>query len=225
MILCKMKTKMVLLILIAVLVQACSNSGTMNGRGTNTANSRSGNGAVNGGGGGAGSVPVRQASCTGDTFGWISANGAGNFAQAIEDFVSVDLPPGDMGTVSLDYGIQVQFEAIFSIQGQLLSRDAFVQILINDSKVGEIDVATGKPIPPYEVTIYQATSGSFNPSTGRYTIVFEDEFGSITVEGNNQGQDFVGTVKFQNKVAFDGGAGRGGTLGSIRVPKCSLVIQ
>ncbi len=216
-----MKTNLIFLILIGILSQACSGPVTNNGRGTNSANRSSG---VVGG-----QNIVQQSACQTDSSGWIYDDGSGQFQQRLESFVSVSLAPGNLGEVDTSYGsptsVQVQMQAIFTAQGQFIPQDAFLEITINDSRVGEVDVTTGEAIEPYMVSLSQASSGSYNPTTRMYRIDFQDEYGKVIIEGSIQNNDFLGSVRFENFVSWNGASGQSGYLGIIRVPKCSLVVQ
>jgi hypothetical protein len=217
-----MKTRFAILILVGILSQACSGPVTNSGRGSNNSN-RGASGVV----GGQSALP--QSACQSDYMGWIYDDGSGQFASRLDSFVSVSLAPGNLGDVEATYGaasgVEVQMQAIFTQQGQFISQDAFLEIVINDSRVGEVDVTTGEAIEPYVVSLAQATAGSYNPATRQYQITYQDDYGRVIVEGAIQGSEFVGIIRFQNNVSWDGSSGQSGTLGMIRVPACSIVVQ
>jgi hypothetical protein len=146
----------------------------------------------------------------------------------VQSFVSVSLQPGELGLISggvSGSSVEVQMQARFTQQGQFISKDSFIEITINDSLVGAMDSETGEPIEPYVVFLDQAVQGNYNSSSGQYQMTFQDDYGSIVVEGSIQGTEFIGLVKFQNAVSWDGSNGQSGILGKIRVPACSIAVQ
>ena len=218
-----MKKKMFFLILLGLVSQACSGPVTNSGRGVGGASSRGASSATSG------QNLVGRSACASNSIGWIYDDGSGQFQSRLQSFVSVSLEPGDLGPVSGWDGsgsdVEVQMQARFTQQGQFIAQDSFLEITIYDSFVGQTDSSTGEPIEPYVVSLEQASQGSYNSTTGQYQITYQDEYGSVLVEGSVQGSEFVGVVKFQNFVSWNGASGQSGVLGTIRVPSCSISIQ
>ncbi|MNT28313.1 hypothetical protein D3C72_1639920 [compost metagenome] len=89
--------------------------------------------------------------------------------------------------------------------------------------VGTINPTTGKAITAYPIDFSVAKSGSYNKAAGTFTVVFEDNYGSVSFEGTVKGSVAQGSVKYANKSNVNGGAAKSGTLGSFTINTCSLI--
>jgi hypothetical protein len=184
------------------------------------------NGGVDGGNGSAGGgFPT---SCSSTTVGKIydPAGGATtNFESQVKAFVSATLNPTLLGTVSGDInastGIDLKGSWNFDAAGALVTTGAAVSIEIFDSYVGT--VSGGETILPYTIDFGSAASGSLNRTTGKFTVVFRDKYGSITFDGTKGSTYSEGTVTFANSTAVSGYSPASGTLGSFKINNCALI--
>jgi hypothetical protein len=148
-----------------------------------------------------------------------------SFESQVKDFVSATLDPESFGTISGNIndrtGLDINLSLPFDSSGNLIIASAEISIKIVDSFVGQN--YQGTVVAPYYVTFSQAKSGSYNRNTRQVTAVFEDEYGSITISGSTDGQQYVtGTVSYQNYKSVVGTA-KAGTLGAFKTYTCATI--
>lgn len=214
---------------IAILILMLSSSGlvacSQNDLSTVRTASNGGTGG-NGSAGGGGGFPT---SCSSTTVGKIydpAGGGSTAFEQQVKSFVSATLNPTLLGSVSGDInaatGIDLKGSWSFDSSGSLVLAGAAVSIEIFDSYVGTTDSA-GETILPYTIDFSSAASGSLNRTTGQFTVVFRDSYGSITFTGTKGSTYSEGTVTFANTTAVSGYSPASGTLGSFKINNCALI--
>ena len=200
---------------------ACSQEGFSTIRTASNTSAGGGNGAAGGG-----AFPT---SCSATTVGKIydPAGGASTaFDAQVKSFVSATLNPTLLGSVSGDInastGIDLKGSWTFDAAGALVSTGAAVSVEIFDSYVGTKD-SDGETILPYTIDFSSAFSGSLNRTTGQFTVVFKDGYGSITFTGIKGATYSEGTVTFANSTAVSGYSPASGTLGSFKINNCALI--
>lgn len=183
------------------------------------------NGATGGNGSAGGGF---QTSCSSTTVGKIydpAGASSTTFESQVKAFVSATLNPTLLGSVSGDInaktGIDLKGSWTFDASGNLTTTGAAVSIEIFDSYVGT--VSNGETILPYTIDFSSAASGSINRTTGQFTVVFRDSYGSIAFAGTKGSTYSEGTVTFANTTAVSGYSAASGTLGSFKINNCALI--
>ncbi|MNL20971.1 hypothetical protein D3C87_1422430 [compost metagenome] len=191
-----------------------------------TVRTASNGGATGGNGSAGGGFPT---SCSSTTVGKIydpAGAASAGFDSQVKAFVSATLNPTLLGSVSGDInaatGIDLKGSWSFDSTGSLVLSGAAVSIEIFDSYVGTKD-SNGETILPYTIDFSSASSGSINRSTGQFTVVFRDSYGSITFTGTKGSTYSEGTVTFANTTAVSGYSPASGTLGSFKINNCALI--
>jgi hypothetical protein len=119
---------------------------------------------------------------------------------------------------------KVNFSArfIFDANGILNPTGSGILLQVIDSYVGM--VVDGRIIPPYELNFKNAKGGSYDRSTGKISVQFEDSFGNLTVVGQDNGQMVTGAIYFQNyKNIVTNQQPAQGNLGSFSIPRAVLM--
>lgn len=171
--------------------------------------------------------------CGSDTsklWGKIYGSSAGNnFEIQVKAFVSATLNPNELGSISGDINAKtgVDFKGLFKFDSanQLVADASSIAIKIFDSYANTTQ--NGQFIPPYEFSFSKAKSGSINRNTRQINVVFEDEYGSITINGSYNDLSANGTVNgvvtFKNYKAVSGYTPQSGTLGSFTAYACAMI--
>ncbi|KYG64065.1 hypothetical protein AZI86_14775 [Bdellovibrio bacteriovorus] len=146
------------------------------------------------------------------------------FEEQVKAFVSATLDPEALGTISgnINDATGIDFTASFPFDSnnQLIAAQASISIKIFDSYAKT--TYNGQVVPPYEVAFSQAKSGTINRNTRQINVVFEDEFGSITLTGTYDGSMVNGKVSFNNYKALKGSP-QSGQLGDFRIYQCAMI--
>lgn len=210
---------------ILILVLASSGLVACSQEGFSTVRTASNGGATGGNGSAGGGFPT---SCSATTVGKIydpAGASSTTFESQVKAFVSATLNPTLLGSVSGDInaatGIDLKGSWTFDASGNLVTTGAAVSIEIFDSYVGT--VSGGETILPYTIDFSSAASGSINRTTGQFTVVFRDSYGSITFAGTKGSTYSEGTVTFANTTAVSGYSPASGTLGSFKINNCALI--
>ena len=178
--------------------------------------------------GGNGSGIVAQNTCgnTAQAVGKIydSQSYGSRFEEQVKAFVSATLDPEALGTISggIADATGVDFTASFPFDSnnQLIAAQASISIKIFDSYAKT--TYNGQVVPPYEVAFTQAKSGTINRNTRQINVVFEDEFGSITINGTFDGNMVTGKVSFNNYKSVKGSP-QSGQLGDFKIYQCAMI--
>lgn len=209
------KSVMGILVLAALTLSACAKKEDSFGR---TAD-RTGNGITQ---------ANQTVNCQNASQAWgkiYDQNNSANFETQVKAFVSATLDPNSLGSISgnINDATGVDFNGLFKFDsaGKLIPESSSITIRIFDSYVKQ--VIDGKTVQPYDVTFTQAKSGTINRNTRQINVLFEDEYGSITITGTYDGQIVQGTVAFRNSVAVTGYTPQSGTLGSFRNYQCAMI--
>ncbi|MEN0057387.1 MAG: hypothetical protein AAGB31_01025 [Bdellovibrio sp.] len=153
------------------------------------------------------------------------ASGSSQFETQVKGFVSATLDPQSLGTISGDInsstGIDFSGAFTFDSSGNLVTASSSLLIKIFDSYVGQ--VYSGETVEPYVIEFSSASSGTINRSTGVFSVVFQDSYGSITFSGTVRNQQASGTVSYQNFTAVSGYSVSSGALGDFLIYTCALI--
>jgi hypothetical protein len=148
------------------------------------------------------------------------------FQQATEGFVSATMDPSTLGRVSGEaaQNTGVRFGGRVSISGGFNPRDiqsnygtvssGSLKILIWD-EFADSGSAEGIKADPLQVYQGQVNGRSVD-------VTFEDVHGSITFEGEVDGNWFYGLVWYENYGHFNGGSGESWDWGSFFIPTCDF---
>jgi hypothetical protein len=214
------KISLLILVLSSTGLVACSQDNFSTVRTASNGGSSGGNGSAGG------AFPT---SCSSTTVGKIYDPAGGSstsFESQVKSFVSATLNPTLLGSVSGDInastGIDLKGSWSFDTSGNLVTKGAAVSIEIFVSYVGTTD-SSGQAILPYTIDFSSAASGTLNRTTGQFTVVFRDSYGSITFTGTKGSTYSEGTVTFANSTAVSGYSASSGTLGSFKINNCALI--
>jgi hypothetical protein len=153
-----------------------------------------------------------------------SDNQTGNGSLQFDVNAVLGLVTATIGQDSFKGICKVNFSArfIFDANGILNPTGSGILLQVIDSYVGM--VVNGRTIPPYELNFQNAKGGSYDRSTGKINVQFEDSFGSLTVVGQDNGQMVTGAIYFQNyKNIVTTQQPAQGTLGSFSIPRAVLM--
>lgn len=147
-----------------------------------------------------------------------------NFEQQVKAFVSATLEPDALGTISgnISDATGVDFTASFPFDSnnQLIADSASITIKIFDSYAKQ--TYNGQVVPPYEVSFSKAKSGTIDRHSRRISVVFEDDYGSITFDGTYDNTYVRGTVSFNNYKSVSGSP-QAGELGDFMIFQCAMI--
>ncbi len=209
------KSVMGILVVAALTLSACAKKEDSFGR---TAD-RTGNGITS---------ANQTVNCPSASYAWgkiFDQNNSANFETQVKAFVSTNMDPNSLGSISgnINDATGVDFNGLFKFDssGNLVADSSSITIRIFDSYTKQ--VVNGQTVQPYDVTFSKAKSGTINRSSRQINVVFEDEYGSITITGTYNGQTVEGTVAFKNYKAVSGYTAQSGTLGSFRNYQCAMI--
>ncbi|UYL07978.1 hypothetical protein B9G69_013080 [Bdellovibrio sp. SKB1291214] len=148
------------------------------------------------------------------------------FESAVKIFVSTTLPGTSFGSIDASgqsaNGVFLTMNLRFDSSGKIDKSASKVLVQIKDSFVGQVDSATGKEIPAYEVQFVTAYAGTLNKSARTFNVTFQDNLGWIAFSGTYDNNNAWGNVYFQNYSSVDGSSLAQQTMGSFWVPSCGL---
>lgn len=132
-------------------------------------------------------------------------NTSSEFQELVRALVSPTLDPQYIGQVDNYSGVRVAGGIELARSGSIYSTSAF-RIDIHDSFVGQSD-EEGNRIEAYSINVTNGQGswtgnvvGSTVP-TGSGNFIFQDEFGTIRIQGNWDTNYFQGTVYFKNNTS------------------------
>lgn len=136
-------------------------------------------------------------------FGYLQGNGS-QFQELVKTLVSPTLDPQFLGQVDPYSGIAAAGQIELSRDGSIRPESAF-RLEIKDSFVGP--VGDGSVIEPYLINLSNG-QGTWQGQVDNYgkvpngtaNIVFQDNFGTIRINGTWNTTYFSGTVTFRNLV-------------------------
>ena len=132
----------------------------------------------------------------------------GSFRNNYMEFVGVELGDLDGSANSTSTGVDLQLR--IKLNGQnVVAEQSAIRIIIYDSEAAELGAL--------DVAFDRATQANVNPSTGEFTLTFQDNYGQLFVQGRNAGNQVQGRVTFQNS-----GAGQAKSLGAFTLSTCGV---
>ncbi len=150
------------------------------------------------------------------------------FQQAVQGFLSTDVPTEYVGTVSGN-GSGIRFGGRVSVtNGSIRTYDG-TNAVIHSSSTMTIQVidqaAQSRQTPPLPAVQFRQAQGQLMGNQAQ--ITFGDAHGSITFAGvlNTTANTFEGYVSYDNNIRWDGSSpGSAGSLGNFSVPLCSFFV-
>ncbi len=132
----------------------------------------------------------------------------GAFRNNYMEFVGVELGDLDGSANSTSTGVDLQLR--IKLNGQnVVAEQSAIRIIVYDSEAAELGAL--------DVSFDRATQANVNPSTGEFTLTFQDNYGQLFVQGRNAGNQVQGRVSFQNS-----GAGQAKSLGAFTLSTCGV---
>lgn len=146
-----------------------------------------------------------------------SASNAANFEQQVKLFLSANMSPDEIGTISSgptdSTGVRFSGAIKLDSNGSVNLSQSHIKITVYDSYF-----LSGEAAEPIPVRIDRAHSGQFNLQNGQGSVIFKDSYGEIRLEGRIEGQFFRGTVSYANTVhVVNGSAPASGILGDFYI--------
>lgn len=132
----------------------------------------------------------------------------GTFRTNYMEFVGVELGDLDGSPNSTSTGVDLQLR--IKLNGQnVIAEQSAIRIIVYDSEAAELGAL--------DVSFDRATQANVNPSTGEFTLTFQDNYGQLHVQGRNAGNQVQGRVSFQNS-----GMGQAKSLGAFTLSTCGV---
>ena len=166
--------------------------------------------------------------------GQIFHNDPNVFQKNVRGFVDATLPGDYLGYVGTGFDGRTDSGVFLGgkvslVSGTLdpvngtsrvaITANSRLLVVVWDEYVGKKD-DKGQTLPAIPVYLTKA-SGIVEGKQAK--LVFEDEFGTIELEGSFDRDFFDGNIHFDNRKKYDGsGLGSAGTLGGFRIPTCRL---
>lgn len=145
-----------------------------------------------------------------------------NFASdaVVKDLISASIDPSLMGTIE---NVDLTFNIVFDRNHQIISSRSIFRLVITDSLVGQPGPG-GDQIEPVEIVhaLGSTVSGNWDSATRRLNLTFQDSYGRIELVTDEQDEDLVGSIQFQNSTSWDGSQPKSGTLGSFTARPCQF---
>ncbi len=159
--------------------------------------------------------PNTNGSSTGSEWVYLQSNDTYGFSNAVKGLVSATMDPQELGYVN-NYGDVALIGFIdMNQQGVVNQSNSRLRLEIWDDYARSGSAS--------EIAIQFNNLTSYNYNGNQITLVFQDQYGQITISGQLTQYDFYGTVSFQNNQAFGGGSSfASGVLGNFQVPYCGF---
>ncbi len=147
------------------------------------------------------------------------------YQDRLSGLVSAILDPSYLGRVSNrpqdQTGIDLRVKLQLNSSGQVANGSA-IQFAVHDEFSLTTDT-NGQQIAPYSFSVSASASGYVDRSRRRISIVFEDQYGQVKIDGSSSdGITVIGTVEFSNKTHYAGQTPMNGILGQFSLPACAV---
>jgi hypothetical protein len=155
-----------------------------------------------------------------------SLSAALGFEARVKGLISANYDPVNIGVIESVNGpsktcVTLQGQFKFDSSGALLAEQTTLDLEIYDSFAEKLDT-TGKAAGAYPVVFTKAQSGNLT-SERKFTVVFADALGSITVSGTIVQNQIRGQIDYINLNNVTGGAPSSGPLGVFVINTSSLI--
>lgn len=177
--------------------------------------------------GGSGSANLPQQSFAGSSAGFIEAQSqyAVQFERAIKDFASATVAPEAIGTINTSRAVVLRGNIRVGAGG-VVDPNSKIMIEINDSFVGRDE--DGQILESIKIVLPLDSTQRSVVQNGQATLIFRDQYGSVTLQGSWDNQWFSGTASFVNSTIYQGApAGttpKQGTMGYFYVQTCGFFV-
>lgn len=148
------------------------------------------------------------------------------FQERFQDFVSGTFAPSSLGDLSGENSttavnrVEMKFALKFGTDQNIVPAQTWLSISVVDSMVGTKD-ADGTLIDAYPVNFSKASSGQIDRDKKTFTVVFEDDYGSVTLAGTYDNSNASGRVDFVNKKSYSSSVpATSGVLGAFSIDSC-----
>lgn len=146
------------------------------------------------------------------------------FQDATKDFVSSFMNPQDLGTVSGAYNQSTGIRFDARVQSNVLAGDNLSALSITGGSLDLLIFDSAAQSGAAEAIVVATPEFSRASMNGSWLdLQFSDDYAYIGIQGYISGSNFVGEIRFRNKVHFDGGTPAAWDLwGGISIPKCQI---
>lgn len=146
----------------------------------------------------------------------------GNFQGQVMGYVSSFMDPNTLGSVSgatnsTGTGIDFKGKLVFS-NNQIVAASSGLDIHITDSYTTQGE----KPLPSASY-VGKAISGTLDPNSRTFKVLFQDKYGYVQISGTYDGSFVTGLIQYQNTIAYPGYSPQSGTLGKFKITQCGLL--
>lgn len=150
----------------------------------------------------------------------------GSFEARVKALISANYNPEYIGSVvgvnaASPTCVTLEGSLQFGSNGQIIADKASLRMKVYDSLADTPDT-TGQPAGAYPIEFATAQSGQIE-SDGKFTVVFGDALGTLTITGRIVQSQVQGEIAFVNIKSFNGGSGASGPLGSFAINAASFI--
>jgi hypothetical protein len=157
---------------------------------------------------------------------YVNLNGGASkvdYTNIVKAFLSPTISPTEVGDVDPSTGVRFGGRVMMNGTNGAIDPNSQVQFEVIDHLV--LTNANNQLYQPIPVTFKGGVTANSMAYKGQANITFEDEFGSVNIQGTFQykGGNFTGTVYFTNASANHNGI-KSGKLGTFSIPTCTFFV-
>lgn len=156
-----------------------------------------------------------QSGVNGSQWSYIRINGTSDPRRPVQGLISASMDPSELGSISSYGDVAIIGYVDMDQNGNVNRTNSRLRIEIWD------DFARSGSAAEIALAFNSLTNSSYNGN--QITLVFEDQFGQIVIDGQFNQYEFYGNVSYQNYQFYGGGSQPdAGVLGSFQVPICGF---
>lgn len=131
--------------------------------------------------------------------GQVVANGstASEYEKIVKGLISASMDANQVGSIGAN-AVTIKGYVEFDTNGQMIASTSSIQLEIVDSYTNQTD-SNGQVVAPIQLHIGGSMSTGTAYSNKTVSLVFQDAYGTVTIQGNYQDNvNFKGVISYQN---------------------------